>query len=96
MKNVIRFLPTGEVRGIYTDAVPLRRILPGLMPHRASRIEVVQEGRHRGRFSVDFSLLAELTGNPEHRSSLATTFDSYQEAIRAEVQWLQANYILGG
>lgn len=94
MTTILRFLPGGEVRGIYTDALPLRHLMPGMIPHRASRVEVIQEGKHRGRFHVDFSLLAEMTGKVEHRACLTETFDSYQEAVAAEVEWLRVNYVL--
>ncbi len=65
------------------------------MPHRASRVEVIAAGKHRGRFHVDFSLLAELSGKAEHCVCLVPTFNSYQEAVAAEVAWLEENYVHG-
>lgn len=96
MSTILRFLPSGQVRGIYTDEIPLRQILPGVMPQRASRVEVIPEGPHRGKFHVDFTLLAEMTGNDDYRVCLARPFDSYKEAVAAEVEWLRVNYVLGG
>jgi hypothetical protein len=92
---VIHFLPGGEVRAIYTDAPPLRQLLPSAMPRRASRIEVIEEGKHRGKFHVDFSLLAAFTGQAEHAVCLAVPFESYREANDAEVAWLAQHYVKG-
>ena len=93
MSTTIRFLPGGEVRTVYTDAVPLRKLFPGMTPRRASRIEVIEEGRHAGKFHVDFTLLAHLTGDRAHCVCLATPFESYKEANDAEVAWLTENYV---
>lgn len=91
-----RYMPDGSTRAIWDDAVGDRERQAGVIPQRASRIEVVQEGPSRGRFCVDFSLLADATGREEFRICLTQTFKSYAEANRAEVAWLKQNFILEG
>lgn len=91
-----RYMPDGSTRSIWDDAVGDRERRAGVIPQRASRIEVVLEGPSRGLFCVDFSLLADATGKEEYRVCLAQTFKSYSEANRAEVEWLKQNFILEG
>lgn len=89
----LHFLPGGKVRAIFDDTA--RKVFPNLMPRRASRVEVIPEGKHKGRFHVDFTLLSEQTGRAEHAVCLARPFDSYKEAVEAEVAWLKENYVHG-
>ncbi len=85
----------GTVRAIWRDVLgPNLRHL-GFLPQRASRIEVVEEGPHRGKFHVDMTLLAELTANPEFAVCFSQTFDSHTEAVAAEVAFIEKNWMLG-
>lgn len=93
---VKRYLPDGSVRAIWDDRTGDRERRQGLVPGRASRIEVVPEGPKAGLFHVDFSPLADLTGDDRYRACLAQTFASYTEANRAEVAWLLENYVMDG
>lgn len=95
MKTLLScYRPTGEVRSIFTDtAAPLLR-KTGAFPQRASRVEVIETGPHRGLFYVDFSLLADVTHQPEHRVCLATPFASHKAAVAAEVAWIEQHWIL--
>jgi hypothetical protein len=94
MSLIKRYCRGGEVRLIWNDQPGLRR--EGFLPRRASRIEVIPDGPRAGLFHVDMSLLAAETGNPEHQVCLTKTFESYQDANRAEVAWLRAYWLLGG
>ena len=87
------FLPTGETRAIWTAPVSSTFRQHHVLPKRASRIEVIQEGKSRGLFHVDFSLLADATGNDDFRCCLLTPFASYEEANRAELDWLRKNWL---
>lgn len=91
---LIRFLPDGNVRSIWDDVYDFRAA--GFTPRRASRIEVIEGGAKAGEFFVDFSLLADYTGDDRHRCCLTHTFRAYKEANAAEVVWLKENYILEG
>lgn len=88
------FRPDGEVRTVFSDAAApvLRRL--GAFPQRASRVEVIADGPHRGLFHVDFSLLAGITGRSDHAVCLARPFATHAEAVAAEVAWLRQNWIL--
>jgi hypothetical protein len=94
MITILRvYRPDGEVRAVWgRENAPLLRNAQA-MPQRASRVEVVEEGRHRGRFYVDFSPLAVVTGRPEYQTCLIATFDSHEEAVAAEVDWLRRNWL---
>ncbi len=91
---VKRYLPGGETRQVWHDDVGDRDRDQGVLPQRASRIEVIPEGPQRGRFHVDFSLLAEATGDDSYRVCLLQTFDRYSDANAAEVLWLEQNWVL--
>lgn len=97
MKKILkRYMPDGSVRGIWDDSTAKRERSQGSVPHRASRIEAIEEGPNAGLFHVDFTPLAEMTGRDEFRLCLARAFESYEEARRAEVEWLTHNYVLEG
>ncbi len=83
----------GQTRAIYGDAHRDLLCADGI-PTRASRIEVVQEGPHRGRFFVDMSLLADAVGRDDFRVCLLPTYEQYAAANAAEVAWLLANWVL--
>lgn len=93
---VKRYLPTGETRSVWNDAVASREREHGVLPQRASRIEVITEGPKRGLFHVDFSLLADVTGDERFRICLREAFVDYSAANAAEVAWLHDNWVLDG
>jgi hypothetical protein len=64
------------------------------MPKRASRVEVIEDGPNRSNFHVDFTLLAEQTGDPKLEVCLTKTFESYAAAVAAEVKWIEHNWLL--
>jgi len=84
----------GSVLAIWDDKMKQREV--GGRPHRASRIEVVPEGKQATLFCVDFTPLYNMTGKPEYCVCLVQTFLTYTEANHAEVEWLRENYILKG
>jgi hypothetical protein len=96
MQVIKRYMPDGSTRAVWDDSQAARERRHGAIPSRASRIEVITAGPNRGRFHVDFSLLADLTGVASHQICLLETFEAYTEANRREVAWLHTNYILGG
>jgi hypothetical protein len=85
--TVIRFLPGGEMRKLFEPGD--RQAYGHAVPRRASRVEVIPVGPHRGKFFVDFSLLG-----PDYQLCLAQPFDTHDEAVRAEQAWLLENWIL--
>lgn len=91
--NRISISPTGEVRAVYDDRFPFRKAFPQTIPRRASQIEVVEAGSRRGEFCVSFALLAIQTGEASHAVCLVSTFESYDDARRAEVAWLEDNFL---
>lgn len=93
---VKRYLPDGDTRAVWADAVASREREHGVIPQRASRIEVITEGPQRGMFHVDFSLLADVTGDDRFRICLLETFEDYAKANAAEVAWLHKNWVLDG
>lgn len=92
MKQVLARYHDGDIFAIWEDK-RLPREIHQAVPHRASRIEVIEEGSHRGLFFVDFTPLFEMTGNPKYQTCLTQTFTSYDQAREAEVQWLKKNYV---
>lgn len=89
-----RYLPDGSTRAIWVDSQANRERRQGVVPFRASRIEVIPTGTLAGRFHVDFTPLAEETQDNTYRCCLLPTFLLYGDANRAEVAWLEANFIL--
>jgi len=86
--TMTRFLPGGQIRKIFeaTDREAFHA-----KPRRASRVEVVDcPGPSDGRFFVCFSPLSDL---PEHQVCLRETFEEYQAAVSAELEWLKENWI---
>lgn len=57
---------------------------------------MIPDGPNRGRFHVDLSLLAEISNDPKFQVCLAQTFDSYSEAVAAEVKFIEHNWVLQG
>lgn len=92
--TVKRYMPDGTTRAIWNDALGDRERAGGVIPQRASRIEVILEGPRRGQFHVDFSLLAQATRDTGYCVCLVQTFTDYGAANRAEVEWLQQNWVL--
>lgn len=88
------FRPDGTRRAVWSPAVAESFRAAGEIPHRASNVEVVEEGPDRGRFYADFTKLAELENDPSLCICLASTFASHAEAVAAEVRWLEQHWVL--
>jgi hypothetical protein len=85
----------GNLRIVWEDTVgDLLRGMGGV-PQRASRIEVVPDGPQRGRFHVDFSLLARVLQDDRWCMCLPRTWTSYAEANAAEIAFLHKHLIQG-
>lgn len=82
------------IRGIWTDQTASGFRQNGTIPQRASRVEVIPSGPHRGKFHVDLTLLSELTGDDRFCVCLLPAFDSYADAVAAEVSWIEQNWVL--
>lgn len=89
MSTVKRYLADGSTRQVMDEATLYRTKTSSVF--RASRVEHDAESN---RFYVDFTPLHDQTKQPEHQVCLVNTFDSYYQAVRAEVKWLVANYVL--
>lgn len=92
--HTIRIFSGGGVRAVYSDDFSTRKVFPTIIPHRASRIEVIEVGPNRGLFGVDFGPLADITGDERYRDIWLGPFEKYDDARRAEVSWLEENYVL--
>lgn len=57
---------------------------------------MIPDGPNRGKFHVDLTLLSEIAGNPRFAVCLTKTFDSYAEAVAAEVRFIEQNWVLEG
>lgn len=88
------YKPDATQRAIWRTRVAQSLREAGAIPERASRVEAVRAGPHRSKFHVDFTLLAELTGEKAHEVCLTRTFDSHEEAVAAEVRWIEHNWLL--
>jgi len=84
--TVIRFMPDGGVRKLFDRED--RELYPDSIPQRASRVEVIQEGPQRGRFSVEFLPLPGLTP-----CCLTRTFEDHAEGVSAEQEYLRRNWL---
>lgn len=92
-----RYMADGNVRAVWSDGeASFFRGQLNAVPHRASHIEVVESGPRQGCFHVSFAPLHAATQLPWAACCLRETFDNYEDARRAEIVWLQANYVLGG
>jgi len=92
----LKFSPGGKVRAIHDDNFPWEKAFGpdfAASRRRASIINTVEDGPNAGRFYVDFSHLADATGDEKYRVCLTHTFDREGVAKEAEVVWLTANYI---
>jgi hypothetical protein len=67
----------------------------GVMPVRASHVRVVEDGPHRGYFYVDLTPLAALTGDHTFNTVLPGFFESHEEAVAAEQDFLLRHWVLG-
>jgi hypothetical protein len=90
--TIKRYLPDGTIRQVVDQATTYRH--KNEMPARASRVEVIETGDCAGKFSVNFEPLFKITGRTEHHFCLPGVFDSYHEAVSAEVDWLITHYVL--
>lgn len=86
----------GTTRAIWQDQIGDSLRKAGAIPRRASRVEVIPDGPNRGNFHVDLTLLSEITGNPKFAVCLTKTFESYSEAVAAEVKFIEHNWVLEG
>lgn len=57
---------------------------------------MIPDGPNRGRFHVDLTLLSEIADNRKLAVCLTKTFDSYSEAVAAEVKFIEQNWVLEG
>lgn len=96
VKLLKAYRPDGSVRGVWQDATASGFRSAGAIPRRASRVEVIEDGPNRGRFHVDLSLLADLSGDRTLRVCLIRAFDSHTDAVAAEVAFIERNWVLGG
>ncbi len=87
------YRPDGTARSIWNDAQAKTLRAAGVVPRRASRVEVIEEGPHRGLFHVDFTLLADATGDDRYRVCLVSPFETHAAAVAAEVAWLNRNWV---
>lgn len=94
VKLLKSYRPDGSSRAVWSDQTAAAFRRAGVIPQRASRVEVIDAGQHRGRFHVDLSLLADITGDSKLRVCLATPFDSYAAAVAAEVSFIERNWVL--
>jgi len=90
MERVIRYFPGGGLRKIYD---PSDKKMHGIKGRRGSNIHIVDSPGSScdGEYFVDFSVL----GNG-HQFCLAATFKVRDEAVRAELDWLEKNWVLQG
>ena len=94
MPKLLKAYRRDGTRAIWSDQVAPSFRATGVIPQRASRVEVITEGPQRGLFHVDFSLLADATGDDRLRVCLVKPFLSYNAAVAAEVAWLEQNWVL--
>ncbi len=83
----------GQARTIYQPGVDLAAL--GFGPAvRASEVETIKSGPVAGRWCVDFSLLADFTGDDTYRVCLTQTFppSGRDDAIAAEVAYLKEHW----
>lgn len=88
------YRPDGVTRAVWRDELGPGLRAAGATPRRASRVEVIEDGPHAGRFHVDLSLLADVAGRADLRVCLARVFDGYAEAVAAEVAFIEHNWVL--
>lgn len=84
----------GRTRAIWSDRSAGFLRATASRPKRASRVEVIEDGPNSGKFGVDFTLLADATGDERYRVCLTRTFERYDAAVEAEVAWLRENYLM--
>jgi hypothetical protein len=89
-----RYLPDGSTRALW--AKPHARVYRRheVLPCRGSHVIAITDGPRRGLFMVDFSPLAEATGDDQYRVCLAQTYESHEDAVEAEHAWLVENWVL--
>lgn len=95
MPKLLRsYRPDGSTRGVWNETTAPASRKAGVIPQRASRVEVILDGQSRGNFHVDLTLLSEITGDPKLAVCLTRTFESYSEAVAAEVEFIEKNWVL--
>ena len=96
MPKLLRsYRPDGSTRGVWTDATATASRKAGVIPRRASRVEVIEDGPNRSKFHVDLTLLSEIANDPKLAVCLTRTFESYAEAVAAEVRFIEQNWVIG-
>lgn len=85
----------GELRCLVEDDADSPALYEQLnsLPERASDIGIIQEGRLKGWWFVDFSRVAKMTDDPSMSVCLAHPFRSRREAIEAEIAWMKQNFL---
>ena len=94
VKIIAAYRPDGSRRGIFRRESSGLFRSAGQRPARASRVEVLPNDPD-GRFHVDFGPLADLTGDERFRVCLTQLFPEYEDAVAAEVAWLEKHYVVG-
>lgn len=64
------------------------------MPARGSHVKPILAGPRAGFFYVEMSPLAVLSGDPQFDVCLTQVFESHEDAVLAEQQWLIHNWVL--
>lgn len=85
-------------RASHVEIIDLEAIassIKGLLPVRVWKtlLQEVKKCKQGTMYFVDFSPLADVTGNPIYRCCLARTFARREEALKSEVAWLNENYV---
>jgi hypothetical protein len=94
MAKLLRvYKPDGTATAIWNDATSQILRKAGSVPKRASRVEAIDSGPHRGKFYVDMTLLATLAEDTSLEVCLVQTFENYADAITAELQFIRANWL---
>lgn len=85
----------GSTRSLWQR--PFARVLRQhkVLPVRGSHVVAITEGPHAGYFHVDFSPLAEATGDSRYAVCLREVFEDHESAVAAERAWLLSNWMLG-
>lgn len=91
--HIKRYMPDGSVRGVLSDETVARERKVNALPVRASRVEIA-EGTNM--YHVDFSLVAQALNRPEFEICLRHLFETHGDAVKAEVSWLNENYVREG
>lgn len=84
----------GTTRAIWSGPHAANNRRHRVLPVRGSLVIAIAEGPQAGYFHVDFSPLADVTKNDRYRVCLVETFETHEQAVEAERQWLLENWVL--